>query len=91
MLIFPSFNQGLEGLNGDIPSLSHLAQTLSQLQKEMHEFHVSMVDVQERLATLEKHSDVVDAAKCVDKQEKVSCRDGKIGCWDGEGRRVRRV
>ena len=50
-----------------------------------------MVDVQERLATLEKHSDVVDAAKCVDKQEKVICRDGRVGGWEGEGVKARRV
>ena len=59
--------QGLEGLNGDIPSLSHVAQTLTQLQKEMHEFHISMIDIQERVASLEKHA---AAPKC-DKQEKV--------------------
>ena len=58
--------QGLEGLNGDLP-LAHVGQTLTQLQKEMHEFHISMLDIQERVAILEKQA---ISAK-TEKQEKV--------------------
>ena len=64
--MIPVSDQGLEGLNGDL-SLSHMGQTLTQIQKEMHEFHLSMLDIQERVSILEKQA----VATKSEKQDKV--------------------
>lgn len=42
-----------------------MGQTLTQLQKEMHEFHISMVDIQERVSFLEKQAFAAKSEKHV--------------------------